>query len=289
MITEHPMARVANGLNGHGTVNSTTLSIAFMEFLLESDSNTMKSLWRSYGWKDISPLWGDRPTVPTFKHDPAIIGQWPDFQREMTQVEADWYYLSGHHGRQFDRDTERFANNMEMNNTLSRTGFFNEPYHTGRWDRATLEDPYQGEDPQEVYMTTSEDDWGAGLGPQDNPLYNAPHEQCKGMLLVGCNTLANRQTRRMLNTYFPNAVIIGLISRETDALTKILNVIRPLGPQFFIDPKGTIDPTELAERLFTPGQFKDYVGVLADGKFHVRLKRTNVLAADEPVTHANTQ
>src|SRR5262249_38989796 len=161
----------------------------------------------------ISPLWGDRPTVPTFKQDPAIIAQWPDFQHAMTQCEADWYYLSGHHGRQFEQDTERFTNNMEMNNTLSRTGFFNEPYHVGRWHQATLEDPYKGESPSEVYMTTSDDDWGTGLGPEDNPLYNTPHENCKGLLLVGCNSLINRVTRGMLNKYFPNAVIIGLISR----------------------------------------------------------------------------
>src|SRR5215813_8693079 len=105
------MCRMAERPTGalYNTVNSTDLTIAFMEFLLDGDSNMMKSLWRSYGWDDISPIWGDRPTVPTFKQDPRIIEQWPDFQSAMTECEADWYYLSGHHGRQFDRDTKLYG------------------------------------------------------------------------------------------------------------------------------------------------------------------------------------
>src|SRR5437867_1175963 len=98
----------ALGPSDYNTVNSTNLTIAFMEFLQESDSNMMKALWRSYGWEDISPIWSNRATVPTFKQDPAIIAQWSEFQSAMTDCEADWYYLSGHHGRQFMRDTERF-------------------------------------------------------------------------------------------------------------------------------------------------------------------------------------
>src|SRR5262245_11171299 len=106
--------RPTGALYNYNTVNSTTLAIAFMEFLLESDSNTMKSLWRSYGWEDISPFWGDRPTVPTFKQDPKMFEVWSDYQEAMTECEADWYYLSGHHGRQFKRDTERFDKKWDL-------------------------------------------------------------------------------------------------------------------------------------------------------------------------------
>ncbi len=93
-LAERPTAALA----AYNTVNSNYLTIAFMEFLQESDSNMMKALWWSYGWPDISPIWGTRATVPTFKQDPAMISQWPDFQAQMTECEADWYYLSGHHG-----------------------------------------------------------------------------------------------------------------------------------------------------------------------------------------------
>src|SRR5262245_9884055 len=136
MITQHSMGRVANGLNTHGTVNSSTLDIAFMEFLMEGDSNTMKSWWLRQGWSDISPMWGDRPTVPSFKDQRAMIAQWPEFQRQMIDVEADWYYLSGHHGVQFESDAERMSK-IDLLNTAEIVGFFNEPYHMGPWTQAS--------------------------------------------------------------------------------------------------------------------------------------------------------
>ena len=51
-------------------------------------------------------------------------------------------------------------------------------------------------------------------------------------------------------------------------------MIRPLGRDFFIDPKSAIDPAELATRLNPPGTQHDFIGVLADGKFHFRFFST---------------
>lgn len=284
------MGRQCAGVDTYGTVNSTTLSIAFMEFLSEGDSNLMKQLWRSYGWDDISPIWGHKATVPTFKQTPSIIAQWPDFQQQMTDCEADWYYLSGHHGRQFAADDDRFENGLDLANYLSRAGFFNEPYHMGRWHSATLEQPDKGQRKDEIYMTMSEDDWLYELGPSDNPLYNAPHENCLGVMLVGCNSLAFRSVRAKLNQYFPNAVIIGVISKEVAAINKILKVIKPLGREFFIDPKWTIDPEELAARLTPVTANQDHLAVLADGNFYFRAgKRVQVLDCEEEVLPEHTR
>src|SRR5215510_12685443 len=127
MSQETEMSRQAAGVDTYGTINSTTLSIAFMEFLSEGDSNMMKQLWLSYGWEDISPIWGNQRNVPTFKDSPAVVEEWPEFQRDMMQCEADWYYLSGHHGRQFAADADRFDSGLDLENFLSRAGFFNEP------------------------------------------------------------------------------------------------------------------------------------------------------------------
>ncbi len=170
-------------------------------------------------------------------------------------------------------------------NGISRSGFFNEPYHKGRWRNATSDEPAGGELPDEVYMTTSEDDPDNVPGPQWNPLYNEPHENCRGVMLIGCNSLIFRDTRRTLSKYFPNAVIIGLHSTETNSLAKILKVVRPLGRDFFIDPKGTIDPTELADKLTPPKTTADFLSVIADGKFHFRYKGdVNVMNADDEIT-----
>ena len=63
--------RPTGALAAYNTVNSNTLTIAFMEFLQESDSNMMKSLWWSYGWQDISPIWGTRSRGPNRQPPPG--------------------------------------------------------------------------------------------------------------------------------------------------------------------------------------------------------------------------
>jgi hypothetical protein len=208
----------------------------------------------------------------------------------MTECEADWYYLSGHQGRQFSADEDRFDTGLDMANTLSRAGFFNEPYHIGRWDKGSLEEPDKGERAHEVYMTMSEDEWVYELGRSDNPLYNAPHENCLGLILVGCNSLTYRSVRSKLNQYFPNAVIIGLISKEIAAINKIMKVVKPLGREFFIDPKWTIDPEELAAKLTPVAANQDHLAVMADGNFYFRAgKRIQVLGCEDEVLPEHTR
>lgn len=281
------MGRVASGLSSYGTVNSTTLSIAFMEFLMDFDSNAMKSLWLSQGWRDISPLWGQQAGVPSFKSERSIIERWPEFQWEMTQVEADWYYISGHHSSQFITDLHRFDGDvLAFANEQEKGGFFNEPYHVGRFELGSPESPLRGARSDEVFMDSTDDTWEGGrLGPEDNPLYNAPHDQCKGVMLVGCNSLLFRRARVLLSQYFPNAVVIGLISKEANTIGRIMDVIKPLGRDFFLDPKSSISPQELAARL-TPRLISvDKIGVIADGLLHFRTPtRMQAVPVDTRIT-----
>ena len=264
-----------------GTLNQKTLTVAFMEFLSNSDSNSMKSLWLKHGFRDISPIWGNQANVPTFATSPSMIAQWPQFQEEMTGVEADWYYLSGHHGREFASDfSGGGVTLLEHVNSQFYVGFFNEPYHMGPWRRASVNDPKAGESSLDVYMTTSGDDWVYDLGPQDNPLYNAPHTNCKGVLLVGCNTLVYKQDRIMLNKYFPNALIMGLMSGENNSIRKIVKTSHGYGRKLFTNPE-SIDPVELVNKLNPQLAIIDRMGVMKNGMlYYPRVDGVEQIPAD---------
>jgi hypothetical protein len=284
MLSTSAMARVAHGLLGAGTLNNKTLTIAFMEFLSNSDSNSMKSLCLSQGLRDVSPIWGHRGDVPTFKSDPGVIAQWPRFQREMTGVEADWHYVSGHHGAQFKKDKHLYAEAIHQVNNHDRVGLFNHEYHEGRWTHATVDAPQAGQVAHEVFMFSSRDDWTYDLGPQDNPLFNHPHEQAKGVLLIGCNSLIYQASRRMWAKYFPNAVIVGLMSREGCSISQILPAVRRYGREFFTDPK-SIDPEDMVWE-FNPNPYasEDVVGVVADGLLYWRFRgQTFMVGVNDPL------
>jgi len=167
------IARAALGARPIGTLNQATLTYAFMEFLLNQDSNAMKALWFQHGFTDESPIWGSRSTVPTFKNQRSVIEQWPDFQWQMQEVDADWYYLSGHHGRRLSADA-RGIDEVTHVNTQKDVGFFNAHYHHGTWEGHAAKE-------LEVYMSTSTGPWDVyEHGPRDNPLHGQPHPKCEG-------------------------------------------------------------------------------------------------------------
>ena len=169
--------------------------------------------WLKQGWQDISPLWGDKATVPTFKDKKAVIERWPEFQEEMLSVMADWYYVSGHHGCRFANDVGE-SDFFEFTQTYEHAGFFNEPYHVGPWEHADSNNPDAGRSSLDVYMSTSFTDWENPYspGPEDNPLHYNSQENCKGILLVGCRALGYLCSRQAWGAYFPNAVIIGPVT-----------------------------------------------------------------------------
>jgi hypothetical protein len=228
-----------------------------MEFLLNADSNSMKRIWLQHGFKDESPIWGSQSIVPTFKNQRSVIEQWPDFQWQMQEVDADWYYLSGHHGRRRSADREGVDAPTHAN-TQQDVGFFNAHYHHGTWEGHAAKE-------LEVYMSTSTGPWDVyEHGPRDNPLHGQPHTKCKGLMLVGCNTLLYLSVRRMLLKYFPNAVIMGLMSTENSAITKILRTVRKHGRGFFVNPK-SIEAVDLCQQLNPTVGRVDRMGVISDG------------------------
>jgi hypothetical protein len=265
------VARAVVGAKPVGTLNQKTLNFAIMEFLLNQDSNSIKRLWQSHGFSDISPIWGKQSNVPTFKNDSAVISQWPAFQEEMRYVEADWYYLSGHHGRQFEADIRDHDDTRQHVNEQQFVGFFNEHYHHGPWDHASAADPKAHAGPHDVYMTMTWDEWVYDLEPKDNPLFSAPHTNCKGVMLVGCNTLVYKHVRLKLNEYFPNALIIGLLSTENNSISKILKVSQKYGRKLFTNPE-TIDPVQLTRDLNPFVASVDNMAVMKGGTLYYMLK-----------------
>jgi hypothetical protein len=277
------MARQNSGSGGANTLDDDTLDFAIMEFLMNSDSNDIKRIWRGYGFSDVTPLWGDKASVPTFQMDKRVIARWPEFQEAMASCEADWYYLSGHHGRQFSDDFDaddkwgHVANQKEV-------GFFNEPYHTGPWEKASASDPDKGRTDNDVYMTTSREGGGCeGLGPEDNPLYQSVHDSCRGVLLIGCNSLIYRHPRIMYNKYFPSAVVIGLVTGEGNSIAKVKRLNTKYGRSFWLDPR-SVDPAEIAAYLNPNPGLVDMMGVMCDGTLYVRFDGKDMtFAHDERV------
>jgi hypothetical protein len=252
---EASVARGASGQNPVATFNQSS-TFAIMEFLENSDSNQIKQIWTKYKAKDVSPLWGTESTVKTFKKDKAVIDKWHDFQKQMKDVDADWFYLSGHHGREFASDNAGVAPADHQNNQ-KEIGFFNHVYHHHTWEKGLTGTA----DPLEVYMTTSNAPADAtNLQYTDNPLYTRSRPAVKGVLLVGCNTLFYRNTRIALNTFFPGAVIIGLMSTESASILRISKLFEKHGKAFFDDPT-TVPPADLVKQINTGKGSYDYMGV----------------------------
>ena len=85
----------------------------------------------------------------------------------------------------------------------------------------------------------------------------------RGLMLVGCNTLIYLSVRRMLLQYFPNAVIMGLMSTENRAIAKILRTVRKHGRGFFVNPK-SVAPVDLCQQLNPKIGKVDRMGVISE-------------------------
>lgn len=283
------VARAALGTAPTGTLNNDSLTIAFMEFLMDGDSNMMKSWWLKQGWQDISPLWGDKATVPTFKDKKAVIERWPEFQEEMLSVMADWYYVSGHHGCRFANDVGE-SDFFEFTQSYEHAGFFNEPYHVGPWEHADSSNPDAGRSSLDVYMATSLTEWENpySAGPEDNPLHYNSQENCKGILLVGCRALGYLCSRQGWGAYFPNAVIIGPVTRESNSIAKLMKIPQKFGRGFYLDPK-SVDPIDLCKMLNPVLGVFDRLAVMSDNTLYVPVSGGKVLElpADEPVERSS--
>jgi hypothetical protein len=243
----------------------------------------MKQLWLSHGWTDVSAIWGSKKVVPTFKSDRKVIEQWPDFQVAMGEVDADWYYLSGHHGREFSADLSAEDEMVPHFNTHENCGFFNHVYHDGQWEHGDADNPYDHIQDLDVFMRTGNENWG-GYGSQTNPLYSRCQDNCRGIFLVGCRALAYKAARKMYTQFFPNAVVIGPVSRESMAINRLMKVCKGYGRDFFVDP-WEYDPEELVTKLNPSLTGFDHMAVLRGGEFWFPVKKGVIrqIAADDDI------
>jgi hypothetical protein len=137
-------------------------------------------------------------------------------------------------------------------------------------------------------MTTSSDPNDPdSLMPWDNPFYTRVREGVKGLLLVGCNSVNYVNDRIQYNYYFPNAVVIGCGSRESNSISKIVKAFQKYGKSFFDDPT-SVDPKDLTLMLAKSGPTGtgfDYLCVMAENQLYCPLGTTDVkvFAGTEPL------
>ena len=284
MTDSASVSREHNGSGSTGTLDNDTTTFAILEVLIPWDATNMKSQRRGYGFTDISPLWADKPQVPTFMSDPKVIARWPEFQAEFCGVDAHWYYVSGHHSRQFASDNtddaEDDARWQKMLLTNRATGFFNEPYHVGPWEHhvRTGDGPLPPNGPKDVFFHTARDDLEDPPHPRDNPLYHHVHSAARGVMMAACNTLTYTQARKLWAKYFPNAVIMGLLTRESCSSIQYAKIGQKFGKKFYTEPYRE-DITEDLVKLINPNPRNtefDRIGVIWKGTLWYRRKDKSV-------------
>lgn len=244
------------------------LKFAIVEFLGNFDSNAIKKRWVNLGYTDISPpLAGNtKLNVGSFNNKgshPATgpIASWPSFQTALLDVKPDWLFVSGHHGRHLDDDwdgvDDHFAAHAQAE---TETGYFNEWYHSGTWvNESTAKNKKF-----EIYMTTAHPPAStASLKPDDNPFFASINTTCKGVVLMGCNSMTYPVCRDAWLKSFPNALFIGNTSRVDGGSEAIVPLLQDkvCGDGFFRDPPA--DDLGMAKLCYQMNRVLPYnVGVL---------------------------
>jgi hypothetical protein len=262
------------------TIAKPEITFAMIELADSADCNSRRSGWRNYGFKDITPMFSRKSSVPSMNG--ANISSGREMLQKTAAVNADWYMVSGHHGLLYGSDYDRYKKpdgKPDLVATFDNQeycGFFNEAYHEGRWDHSTRDDPDDAstapkkppEKPDqdrakhhadEIYLRTT------GNAPDDiakhvqvNPLIDGDGAvifprmgRCKGIILSACNTLIYRATRIMWSTLFPNAVIIGNFARIASG-TRTTNAIAGADmtdENFWRNPSAILDQDGMCEKL----------------------------------------
>jgi hypothetical protein len=187
---------------------------------------------------------------------------WPQYKQAIENAdysdpddpnkEPDWWYLSGHHAGRVKADGFSWSDGKYYAR-LGDVGLFNEIYHD-------IRDPLPTEPVKKdgaIFVTTSVEDNSAfkataeGTNLLDSqvrphPLYKSgKNVDCKGILLIGCNTLTFPEERLMYQKFFPNAVMFGYFFAKAPGdkntqeanMRSIFRAIKPMAPSFFEDPE----------------------------------------------------
>lgn len=193
--------------------NDPPLKFVMAEFFDNDDANQVKKWWRKLGYQDITPhLPGVREGVVSTFHNKAATAKWQDYQLAVSKLEPDWIFVGGHHGRQFQADWDQAGGQTWYDHVMNQkeVGFFNKWYHDRTWHK-NFKDKNEA---YEVYMSTARIPVG-DLAGDDNPFFLNVHTATKGVILIGCNSLAYPVARKAWAQAFPNALIFGMIGRVT--------------------------------------------------------------------------
>jgi len=250
------------GRNVPNTIAKAPITFAMIELADSADCNARKSQWLSYGFKDVTPKFSARSTVPSLNG--AMVAQGRGMLKDMASIAADWYMVSGHHGALYASDYGRFntpdgrMDQRRITNEEEYCGFFNEAYHESYWEHAARDShdaaALPGTPADSIYLRTT-DAAPADIAShdQDNPVFDATSAapSPKGIIISACNTLAYRSARKTWSGYFPQAVIIGPTGRIVTG-TWVSNAIasaQMTNESFWRDPQSVLDQAGMCEQL----------------------------------------
>jgi len=248
------------GRDVDNTIAKTPITFAMIELAESPDCNDRKRQWMNYGFKDVTPKFAGRATVPSLNDGNVTDGR--DMLTQMASVDADWYMLSGHHGALYESDYNTFTAGTQIDfttlmNDQDFCGFFNEAYHSGRWEHSTRMDPTPAAvtaklQAHEIYLRTSPVA-ASSIAPfsQTNPWLDATHVTPKGIIISACNTLIYKIARTTWSAAFPNAVIFGAVSRINQGvqITNAIASAKMTDETFWRDPQSILDQPGNSEEL----------------------------------------
>ena len=281
------------------------ITFAMIELADPKDCNDRKRLWKRLKFQDITPEVAARAKVPSLNgRKTETIGL--NLIQGMKSVNAHWYLLSGHHGRLYSDDMNRFKNSYDYFSQQDYAGFFNNEYHHGRWiklwrDPARIKqaaDALANPDwrdankkmakhfDYELYLTTTAeapDSITGGQFDQVNPLLVSRMQprrssKCLGIILSACNTLSFSAVRKYWQSNYPNSVIFGTF-RTIGHGYQVTNAIaraKLTNAKFWRQPSDVLVDEGVREdlvmqiaRKFPRSRREFGIGIIYDGKVYV--------------------
>jgi hypothetical protein len=261
---------MADALGASGSKISSTVQGTFTMLELSdiADCNALRAYLIKKGLKDLSPKTKNSVTVSF--NGAIALSNGADFISRLQNIPADWLVLSGHHGILYGSDYNLFGDPTNNRNDLINcynnnkyAGFFNNEYHSGRWDNASRKSPDTAKKPAELYCSTT-DYAPASIAPfpQTNPYIpgNTLKTRCKGIILSACNSLSYKSVRSKWVQSFPNAVIFGTFARIPMGLyvIKALMTAPSTTKDFWLNPQSVLNassdmPKKIAGEVFAIG------------------------------------
>lgn len=306
-------------------IRKRPVTFAMIELADPKDCNDRKRLWRRLKFKDVTPEVAHLAKVPSLNNSSAL-SPGKRLIEGMRWINADWYLLSGHHGRLYASDADAYTNYYDYAARLDHAGFFNNEYHHGRWSLITREPGMQEKlkagmaDPEwrkkyrkyvlhierELYLsTTPEAPKVLADFPQTNPLLEPAMQparavRCRGIIISACNTLAFVSTRKFWSRYYPDAAFIGSLKTIGHGywITNAVAGAKMTDAGFWTDPtsvlKSNSDCIELVRQMSMkyPSSRRDFgIGLMYKGNVFVpryqrRKLRIDVCAADDPLPYS---